>query len=122
MLVSQGIIPTYVPRFVEQIGSPAPSIVSAGSGRDVGREEAIRRLKVSSLQSGTKKIVVRKWGGVADKRLVILCCDPWSQEQQEQVQRELRELEEMRRLRVSPLSFFYGIFPYSSMLDWRVLY
>ncbi|EJD00630.1 uncharacterized protein FOMMEDRAFT_22382 [Fomitiporia mediterranea MF3/22] len=41
MLISQGIIPTYVPRFVEHLESPTPSM----RPRDEGREDAMRRLK-----------------------------------------------------------------------------
>ncbi|KAL5512437.1 hypothetical protein ACEPAG_3429 [Sanghuangporus baumii] len=93
MLLSQGIIPTYIPRFVEHLeqahdsepepavhlDSPySPSIRSIGSVEPVtgpalgpgtprheGREEAIRRLR----------------------------------EQREQIEREVRELEELRQLK-----------------------
>ncbi|THH09514.1 hypothetical protein EW145_g1957 [Phellinidium pouzarii] len=79
MLLAQGIIPTYVPKFVEDFSSATVS-------REEEKGEAIRRLKVGFILS--------------EDHSDLLCTQMMNeQDQQEQVKRELKELEDLRRLR-----------------------
>ena len=80
MLVAQGIIPTYVPKF-EDVESPLQPV-------DETTEERRRRL-----------LVCRSVISFIDSNLTAFSL--LYKAQQEEVQRELKELEEIRRLRVS---------------------
>ncbi|KAI5121729.1 hypothetical protein M0805_009022 [Coniferiporia weirii] len=74
MLLAQGIIPTYVPKFVEEFSNASPV-----ASRDEGRGEAIRRLKEQQER------VQRELRELEDLRRL--------RERQAEIERELEQLE-----------------------------
>ena len=100
ILLSQGIIPTYVPKYVdEQDDDDEPEPIPLHSE---SREDLIRRLKVIIY---TSKHALDITGALS---LAF-------QEQQEQVARELKELEDIRRLRVCFKTRVHTLLCYFSM-------